>query len=470
MFNTNIEATESKNSRPEASENSISASVNVVDLLKGFSQAKSLDLSKGNVSGYELPGVSLFAPEAETVCVGDKGNRGSKSNAVDKNDNADRSKEKSEGRAEKSVEQKFSMGTTPEREHLLNAIEKSKDIPENEKKAMIKDMADFERRAARDYVSRDEVLGVYNAASRLLDAPNTKNDHVSRHDRTVLAEQVIQQAAHPMSIDQGFHETCNVTVVEARIYAKYPSKAAELVADVALGGDYKLASGQHIKIDDTSLKPDAEAKNNPVRDGDRSYASQVFQITAANIHWQQQTRDLNGDRVKMGDLRYVQGKIFNGVEGDTGERVKNFSSAEGRTISGKDGKLLDPHLGSDEIHRISNEITRKGEKDFILRSGMLQSLDATNIQTQEQLEDKLKNMGNKAPLIIQVHTGAEPFYTDSGDGKAGGSGGWHVVNVLKYDARTHEVTMSNQWGDKFDHKLTLEQLYKAMLDPEQKKK
>ncbi len=381
----------------------------------------------------------------------------------------DRNSKKQNDSASEKLEAsvKFSMGTTPEREHLLESIKNSHDMTEKQKTSMVKDIAVFEGRAYRDGLGRQEVLDLYKNTSRLLDA--TGQHPVSQKDRAVLAEQVVKNAAHPMSVDQGQHGTCNVTTIEARMYFKYPSKAGKLVADVALDGEFQTASNLKVVMDKGSLQADAEARNNPPRSGERGYASQIFQMTAANIEWQSKQFNPHGDQVQPGSLRYVQVPPVKGDKNDTGERVRDFSkSPEGVTIKDTNGeKILDPGLYAYTYERISNEISGKNDSGFVLQRDVEHN-GLVNVKSESQLGDLLKNAGNKMPMIIVVHTENEPFYTDSGEKKAGGSGGWHVVNVTAYNPRTKEVTMSNQWGPASDHPISLKKLYDAMVEPPKK--
>ncbi len=374
-------------------------------------------------------------------------------------------------KAEAGEKNEFSMGSTPEREKLLNSIEKANDIPQKEKTEMIRDIQALEARAVRDFVPRQEILGVYENVSRLLDAKG--NEPVTRSNRIVLAEQVLDQSAHPMSIDQGYHKTCNVTTIEARMYSKYPSKAAELVADVALTGKFETSNPRDndVVLDKASLRPDKEASANPPKDGNRSYASQVFQLTAANIFWQGRSFDNDHNPVRKGDLRYVQIEPVKSISGDTGERVRN---ARGETItSQEDGaKIMAPDLSLNALIMISNEISGKKEEKFILSNARAAGADeyyAGMFGNENELAKMITDQKNQYPLILAVHTYHDPFWKDSGHGDRGGAGGeqggWHVINITGFNQKTGEVQISNQWGDKTDKKVSLSTLYKATFGP-----
>jgi hypothetical protein len=74
------------------------------------------------------------------------------------------------------------------------------------------------------------------------------------------------------------------------------------------------------------------------------------------------------------------------------------------------------------------------------------------------------------PMTFAVYTGNEPFYSDSGAGRAGGSGGWHVVNVMDYNAGPPPtVSVDNTWGAGADHlksdnQVSLHDLYQSLRE------
>lgn len=373
-------------------------------------------------------------------------------------------------RFERQVEKSpFSMGETTERSQLIKSIESNASLSDSQRRAMIGDIKALEKRAVRDHISREEILGTYRNVSRLMEA---KDQHIIGYsNRVLLSQEVLKQAAHPMSIDQGQHSTCNVATVEARIYSRCPSKAAELVADVALTGKYKTSDGQ-VSIDKNSLIPDPESRNFPVRDGDRSYASQVFQLTAANIYWQQRTRDLSGNLIPKGELRYVQIPPLKSLPGDTGERIRD---SKGQTLSvteqnGSKSKILEPYLGLSNLVQISNEIGKKEETGFIIQNKDNGSeRNVAEFATKAEFGRMLSGSKEKYPIIMMVHTYHEPFWKDSGhgarQGSGGDNGGWHVVNITGFDEKRGEVQISNQWGSKSDKKVSLDALYKASFGP-----
>ena len=94
----------------------------------------------------------------------------------------------------------------------------------------------------------------------------------------------MSNAAQQHEIDQGMHNTCNVTTLEQTLNRQSPDKAAQMVSEVGLTGQYKSPDGQTINLDPRSLHPDGETnfRGTEAKDGNRNYASQVFDMAAIN--------------------------------------------------------------------------------------------------------------------------------------------------------------------------------------------
>ena len=305
------------------------------------------------------------------------------------------------------------------------------------------DMVKFEERAAKDGLAHADVAMTYREIQRLTNA--TGETPLTTVERNRLAQQVLHQAAVPTSIDQGSHNTCNITTVESRCYTRTPAQAARLVADVALTGEYR---GTH---DGTVVKQDPKAHTQslewPTPDGARSHASEIFQVTAINLHYAQ------FNKVHGTNIRYEQVEPKPEDKGDNGERLWNGTT---ETPDGKGGFVRSPNMSEGQLTMVSNEISARPEQDVTLASAKWFSgtpENVTKIESKEELASKLKYLKEhgQLPIIIRVNTTAEPFYGDSGAGAAGGSGGAHVVTVTDFDEKTNMVQLDNQWGTRNDH-------------------
>jgi hypothetical protein len=110
----------------------------------------------------------------------------------------------------------------------------------------------------------------------------------------VLAEQALQQVVYPATIDQGMRETCAIASVEKKVALEDPGEYVRLIADTASNGSYVNAKGKRFdlvetgvpQIDDQAaihLQRGLPSPFKEVGDNNRSWASKIFQQTAANI-------------------------------------------------------------------------------------------------------------------------------------------------------------------------------------------
>jgi hypothetical protein len=67
-----------------------------------------------------------------------------------------------------------------------------------------------------------ELVQTYNQVSRLV----VQNPRLNESRRLQLISELLSQAANPYTVDQGFHNTCNVSTIETTLYNDCPSRAA----------------------------------------------------------------------------------------------------------------------------------------------------------------------------------------------------------------------------------------------------
>ncbi len=341
---------------------------------------------------------------------------------------------------------------------IKHAEEKFKDDPAKLKQFK-ENMRLFEERAGRDNLSPTEIAKTYKEIDRLLEAKGDKP--LKSEQRRDLAEQVMRQVADPTTIDQGQHNTCNMATVESRMYSRNPSDAAKLVADVALTGQYVASDGSKVRVNPGAH---GESRNRNTLDGQRSHASEIFQVTAVNLHIHQENRKTN----PPGQLRYEQHPTVPG-SGDTGERIIDYGS--------KPPKVVDTHPriyfeNAGKLRDVYSAITGKIESGIVIAhdSALTDKSDGvTRITSEKELNAALAQAkkDGKMPLIVALDTTVEPFWSDSGAGRAGGSGGGHVVTITDYTpGPPAKVTIDNQWGKGADHDaskpLSVHELYQAV--------
>lgn len=342
-------------------------------------------------------------------------------------------------------------------EAQINSQLKGRDL-----RRVVDDLNTFERRAQSAGVSDAQVADVYFNVSRLLTADASAV--IPEKERLRIAQQIIRNSAKPSSIDQGKHGTCNVAVVESRTYTRTPGAAAKVVADVATTGSFITADGTTITPTRRSLIPDDESDSNPPSDGQRGAASHLFQVTAANIHWQRKVVTPDGKFAGFGNIKYEQiPSKRSRLTGDTGERVMDYSLDPPReTTDYKRG----PSLSVSDLTDIENQITGKTEKGFVIENKVHGGIGTIHVTSPKELEDTLKNGTAEMPMFIRVHTGNDPFLSDSGGNFSRQRGVWHVVCVTGYDPVTRKASIDNQWGARSDRTVDLAKLYKATMEPD----
>ncbi len=246
----------------------------------------------------------------------------------------------------------------------------------------------------------DEVSKTYQQVEKLLtaqDNPNLKT--IKEKDRIAIAEQVMHNAATPTDISQGSYSTCNVTVIEVQTYTKEPSEAARLVTDMALTGKYTsngkppvtVEVGKDINAD--SLKKHGDAKNSfEPGENNRSHASQIFEVTAVNLHYTKENAKTN----PPGQIRYEQHDPKG--ETDNGERLVDYSKKDPKTgkapaevmVGGE--PVRSPDLSAQEIANVARDI--QGDKGTPVRI----DIDPIAANMQDLYESRQRLLG----LSLQI--------------------------------------------------------------------
>lgn len=308
-----------------------------------------------------------------------------------------------------------------------------------------------------------EMAGTYEATARLLEKKSTVPG-VTDQVRANAAEQILRHAAEPSKIDQGCYNTCALQGTESRLYNKAPAEVAKMITDVTLTGKYHTNGhpGYDVTIKPESIVPQGQSRDfPPTPDGQRDNASQIFAVTAANIHFQ--------NPAHPSSVRYEQRKPDD-ESGTTGETLWDYSKnpPKGEEVMGDDGKpARQPQEAStiDALVEINEQITGKHETGWAFEGPYGGSLDSHKATSPEDLAAKMKQAidNGEGPLVLRVHTGNQPFWGDSGHGAAGGSGGagggWHIVAIDGYTPSTKpgglpDFKLNNQWGSYSDHAHT----------------
>lgn len=323
-----------------------------------------------------------------------------------------------------------------------------------------RDMVTFAERARAAGISENEVAETYRHVGRILDGG--PNGRLSHEQRLVLASQVIHNAAFPTQIRQN-ENTCNVTTLEVRTYLRQPSAAAALIADVVTRGSFTGHDGTTVRLDNRSLTPSVLGTTNldeePSR---RSFASQIFQVTAANI------ANIN-DR-DFRNLRYEQRPPQR--RGDFGEALVDVRT--GRVVEREPGAAGRPN----GLIAANESITgRRDESDAFLVNRERQGRTSTRagvFNSAEELGQSLERLtrAGRMPVVIFVHANSElltpqrPGETPQGRAEIPQNlfDDGHFVTITGYDPVARTVRYDDQYGpesDRNDRPVSLETFYRA---------
>ena len=272
-----------------------------------------------------------------------------------------------------------------------------------------------------------------------------------KHLRTMLAEQIMSEAAYPSNTDQGAFGTCPAASMETRTWFDRPAVAAKIIADEALTGEWVAKDGNVVRLPEIDFTPDKYSKDTVPKDGMRSYAGQIFQATV-----------LSDVGTRQSTPEYY---VTEGIQKDQNGRyvgVEYWADANGNKIEEYSGLTDAP---------IARELARlDGPNTEVLTSDASSSESGANVvvfNSKDDLRQKLTEAqeSGKMPIIIAVaasdkffgqNNSAEiPEYgsltaSDPRTGLAWSHALNHVICIDKYDPETDTVVVDNQWGSGFD--------------------
>ncbi len=163
---------------------------------------------------------------------------------------------------------------------------------------------------------------------------------------------------------------------------------------------------------------------------------------------------MKAEAKKIHDACHIYGndddKIFAALKGKTPEQIEEMKKQFQETY----GESMYEYL-KDQMKRHPTEWEKA--KDLLNPKEAPNKTDEVYVKSPEKLESKIKELKEqgKLPITIMVDSNNDPFFLDSGGGKAGGSGSWHVVTITDYhpaeNGKPARVDIQNQWGDNANH-------------------
>lgn len=349
----------------------------------------------------------------------------------------------------------------------------------SEQKQFFDDVAhfesNFEQRSTKSATGKlREMADTYAQLSRLLSAdtdalakyPQCQLKEGETPWRVRVAEQIIHQAAEPFTISQGKMAVCAAASLEVREYYREPAAVARLVTDVLLTGSYEATAGG-TKVDLTkcpdNLIPDPFSKqfsvekevkgepiyvwNLPYSDA-RSFASQLFEVTAINLALQPR------------GFRYEQPSAIQW------ELTKNRSTGQVVDITTSDTKPFgsgqDRQMTDVDISRTAYCISGKEENRFVISAACLSPSEASNsaIRKIYDLDNRDKGIQNpfnpsevfaalqtvegkgEWPPIVRLDASLPPVSLDLA--------GAHFLVISAIEAGSKKLAFDNTWDESRD--------------------
>ncbi|CAN5557758.1 hypothetical protein BH11CYA1_BH11CYA1_08800 [soil metagenome] len=371
-----------------------------------------------------------------------------------------------------------------ERRALSDAADRRVALP-NERQKFSQDMQEFEQRAKEQGLSKEEVARTYHDMKDILMLKG--ESPLTGRERVRLVTGALDSASSPRSISQGDYETCQTNVIEARMFSKEPSKATDMLAQIAKTGEFTTVDGTKVKMDEVNLRAHGESALNLERGAwARTYTSQVFQTAAINAALKME----NEREVPPKDIRYLQTEHTDLVPEPKSDRIL---PSESQALPPNGEKLLDynenpPKLigeqsttgNPEQMRSLYQQLTGHDRPDLFLvpkeMADQYQNYKAgSTFANKEELGEMLSALRKKetgdiyAPIIVHANSDTllptrrrHPLIGTANPAKIDGD--LHTVNVIDYDEKTGMVKVDASWGNKRDFiekPITLEQLYNA---------
>lgn len=245
--------------------------------------------------------------------------------------------------------------------------------------------------------------------------------------------EILSNAAHPSSISQRDNNTCSVTTIETATYTKFPSVAAKVVTDLALTGKYRTADG--ITVATSPVPKTSAAGVFPAGDGQRSHASEIFQVAAVNVHYAGKREPYIYD-------------AFKEARGESGEMLMDMTFLPPKEF------INNPGLNTAEMAGIYRSLT--GHDVAIIED--------RDVPSPEHLKARLAELKyqGKLPAIVLVNPDHILFENPLRPAHEYSNSAPHVVTITDV-APDGKFVLDNQWKKADDKLVEPEQFYMAML-------
>lgn len=326
----------------------------------------------------------------------------------------------------------------------------------------------FEQRANANNIAYAAQVETLKQIARLME-PSTETTSVNKALHPKIAREILENIAHPYYIDQGDHPSCVLNSIENLVASNHPDRYAKILADIAITGK----SSHDMQLPPKCLFPDKEAQSQIKQDGQRVFASQLFQYYLANLHWSgggdlpdgnfAEPNSVSYEPIRRGSntaALYVDGQLFR---------------EDGINSRGRFAKISieTPQIEEWQIAPLFKKIIPRGNLTVVDHADSVESTThegrktVTAIKSVRELE---KLLLQAAPNSVICGVRAEGLV---GQTKVSQDAGWHSVVIRNYDPLSRTLYLDNSWGraEEFSGRLgekprmRIEQLFRIMKPP-----
>lgn len=319
--------------------------------------------------------------------------------------------------------------------------------------AFVLNMKQWEMRAFSIITAGGEagICRTYAYLKELLQGP-AKEQSLPWQSRSLAASHFLIHAADPFSVAQGRRIAAGLTCLIQRVFSRYPSRAAQMLAGIGIDAAWSAYDKQRVVFSEASIKPKKEELLFEAGQDARSYACQLLQLALFNNCLQRRAEPLSYEE-SVG--RPGSGYLGQTLVAGAGNQPL---SKENVAISVMEIELLSRFEFGESGTVIANSCSVQpalsGMDDRLHRELLIQ------IGSQQELSDVLLQAKNEGrfPLSIAVAERRllSDVYRDGID---------HVINVTDFDeyGRVRIFNPHTLPGMRRHASVSLQRLYNASL-------
>jgi len=341
------------------------------------------------------------------------------------------------GKKAKDAQESKPDAAKPAEVDVEKTIQRFKDAkvplsPEQEKQLRA-DLADIEK------LPPETRQKVYESLDKIATADTKDSTKLAPAERAELVTSLAHQIAHPESIKQGRKETCVAANVEKTLATQHPDQYADMIAQLAIKGEYTLPPGKDGKAPDpATIKAQRDADGTLADASDaskeRSRTSDLAQGVIVNLGMGKNEGEYRSYPPGSADLRPTPAGVDPAT--DEGERVvTKVYGDEAKRLGVKDGE---------EVKKSFDGLSPDAKERVLDKLCPGDGYEGRLINNVDDLGKAWKDNGEKPPLNVGVRMDA-PFLE-----KGSQAAGTHALTITHIefdkDGKASKVYYDNPAG------------------------